>query len=367
VSTPSVPAVRAPSARTGEPASEAAAGGSGIPELISTGIAAARANPALVAVRWVGDMVVAALVVAGTLLPPVALFGSSFAGRFAPLAEAFGERDADALAVAVLDLADAVAAAPGAVAVGLAGLLAMWTLAMFVYCWLQGGFYGVLVAADRGAAFGAGAQAVRAAVFPAARRSLGSGARALPVATFSAARFAAAARRLLWPYFWFVNLYATALLLVALVALLPLALVPAPPSGDPPLASLAAAAAVLPLAALAAAVLAVWYALGRVEVARGAGVSGASRRALAALRRRPGPVLAVTLLAAGAALTVSGVTVPVGAALAMLPGAAALAAGGVLAAVQWLASAAVATAYGGALVRLMRLEFPGAPAREATT
>jgi hypothetical protein len=102
-------------------------------------------------------------------------------------------------------------------------------------------------------------------------------------------------------------------------------------------------------------------------VARGAGVSGASRRALAALRRRPGPVLAVTLLAAGAALTVSGVTVPVGAALAMLPGAAALAAGGALAAVQWLASAAVATADAGALVRLMRLEFPGAPAREATT
>lgn len=305
-----------------------------VPALILTGIAAARANPALVAVRWLGDVAVAGLLVAGMLLPPVALFGTGFAGRFTPLSEAFADRDPDALALAVLDLSDAVAAAPGAVTAGLAGLVAVWTAALFVYCWIQGGFFGVLLAADRG-----------------------------PAASFSAALFASEGRRLLRPYFWFVNLYATALLLVALLALLPLALVPAPSSGEPPLLSLAVAAAVLPTAALAAAALVVWYALGRVEVARGVGVSAASRRAARALVRRPGPVLAVSLLAAGVVLTVSGVAAPVGVALAALPGPASLAGVTVLAAAQSLAAAAVGTAYAGSLVRLMRTEFPNPPAR----
>jgi len=368
VNAPSVPAVRAPPARAGELGSGAAdgsgvervsaAGGAVAPrpmtekqepasgawskpqpsirELTLAGVAAARANPALIAVRWIGDLVVAALVVGGTLLPPVALFGRGFAGRFAPLGEAFRARDPDALAVAVLDLSDAVTSAPGAVTAGLVGLFAVWTVALFVYCWVQGGFYGVLLAADRGS-----------------------------VAAFSGVLFGAEGRRLLWPYFWFVNLYATALLLMALITLLPLALVPAPPPGDPPLASLAVAAAVLPFAALAAAVLAVWYAVGRVEVARRVGVASASRRALAALLRRPGPVLALTLLASGVTLTLSGMAAPVGAALAALPGPASLAGVASLTAAQWLATAAVATAYAGALVRLMRLEFPRTPVRGA--
>jgi hypothetical protein len=313
-------------------------------ELIRSGIAAARANPALVTARWAGELAVAALVVLGTLAPPVALFGIGFAARFAPLGAGFRARDADALAVAVLDLWDAVGAAPGRLGAGLAALVALWTLAMFVYCWLQGGCYGVLVAADRAAA-------------PAG----GAGARALPGPAFSVALFAAAGRRLLWPYFWFVNLYATALLLVVLLALLPLALLPPPPAGEPPLLALAVALATLPVAALAAAALALWYALGRAELARaGASVAAASRRALSALRRRPGPIVAVSLLAAGAALAVAGAVAPLGAVLPKLPKPAALAGGLLLTAVQSLAAAAAGTAYAGALVRLMRAEFPAA-------
>lgn len=297
-----------------------------IEELIRAGVGAVRAHPALVGVRWGIEMAVTVLVVAGTVLPAAALFGPRFGERFAPLAAGFYARDAEALAVAVLDLAVAVAAAPGRFAAGLAGLAGLWTLAMFAYCWLQGGFYAVLVAADRTGE---------------------------PV--FSARRFAVSGRRLIWRYFWFVNLYATLLLGVVLVLLLPPALLPAPAPGELPVAALASLLLLMPFAAVAVAALALWYALGRVELAReGSGVRAASRRAWTALRRRPGPVLGVSLLAAGALLAVSGLATPVSVALpaAVLP----------LTVAQWLAGAAVATFHAGALVRLVRTEMPGAAA-----
>lgn len=323
----------APAARrsSGGGETEAAAGPS-VRDLTLAGLAAARANPALIAVRWVLELVVTALVVAGTAAPALALFGAGFADRFAPLAACFRARDADALAVAVLDLAAEVAAEPGRVAAGLAGLVALWLVAMFLYCWLQGGFYGVLAAADRGGG----------------------------AAAFSARRFAACGRRLLWPYVWLVNLYATLVLLVALVVLLPPALLPAPPPGELPVAALVSVVALLPPAALAVAALALWYALGRAELARGrSGVKAAARRAVAVLRRRPVPVLAVSAFAAAAALALWGLATPLALALPAL--------GVPLSAAQWLAGTAVATFHAGALVRLMGAEFPwpvGEPTRE---
>ncbi len=297
--------------------------------LVEAGLAAVRREPALVAVRWAGDLAALALAVAGTLAPAWALFGPRFAGRFAPLLRA---RDADAAAEAVVDLYLAVTAAPGRVIAGLGALVALWTLALAVHCWVQGGFYGVLAAADRGP---------------------GSG----PAFSFGA--FAAAGRRRFWAFFWFVNLYATVLGLIALIALLPLTLVPPVEPGEPPLAALALLAAVTPPAAAAAAAAALWYALGRADLARaGSGVKTAARRAAAVMRRRPGPVLLTALIAAGAGLAVSGVGAALGRAAAALGGAAGIAAGAALAAAQGLAMAAVATGHAAAMVRLMRAEMP---------
>lgn len=303
------------------------------PALIAAGLAALRREPGLVAMRWLGDMAAVALAAAGTAAPAWALFGARFAERFAPLGRA---RDADAAAEALVDLYLAAAGAPGRLLAGLAVMVALWTLAFVVYCWVQGGFYGVLVAGDRAA-----------------------GARG----AFSVGTFAAAGVRRFWRFFWFVNLYATVIGLIALVALLPLLLVPAAEPGELPVAALAVLAAMTPPAALAAAAAAIWYALGRADLARaGSGTWPAARRAVTAMRRHPVPVLLTALVAVAAGLTVSGVGAVLGrgvAALGQIAGVAAAVAGGAaVAAAQGLAVTAVATAHAAAMVRLMAHEGP---------
>lgn len=305
--------------------------------LIVAGLAALRREPTLVAVRWAGDLAVLALAVAGTLAPAWALFGGRFAERLAPLVAA---RDVDALAEAVLDLWIAVTAAPGRVVAGLGGLAAAWTLALAVYCWVQGGFYGVLVAA--------GGEPGSAGTAP-----------GRPRRAFSPAAFAAAGCRGFWRFFWFVNLYATVLGLIALIALLPLSLVPPAEPGTVPVVALVVLAAVTPPAALATAVAALWFALGRADLARaGSGVTAAARRGVAVLRRRPAPVLAIAAFALAAGLAVSGVGAALGRVAGVLGGGAGLAGGAVVAAVQGLAMTGVATAHAAAMVRLMRSEWP---------
>jgi hypothetical protein len=294
--------------------------------LIEVGLAAVRREPALIAVRWAGDLAAVALAAAGTLVPVWALLGPGWAEL---LAELSGARDADTAALAAVDLY-IVASVRGQALAALGALVVLWTLAFVVYCWVQGGFYGVLVAGDRGQA-------------PA----------------FSLGAFAAAARRRFWPFFWLVNLYAVVLGLIALVALLPLTLVPPAEPGEVPVAALAVLAAVTPPAAVAAAAAALWYALGCADLARaGTGANAAARRAVTAMRRHPGPVALTALVAAAAALAVAGFGAALGRVAGMIGGPAGVAGGAAVAAAQGLAMAAVATAHAAAMVRLMRAEMP---------
>lgn len=322
-------------------------------ECLRRGAVTTAANPQLVVVRWAGELTVAALTVAGAVLPLWAVFGDGWWGAVTSLAA--GDRP-DLLAAGLLDFLLVIAAAPGRLVAGLAAALVPWTAAMLVYCWLQGGFYGLLAVADRQLSAAAGAAAGTAA--GAAPRRTAIAARAA-AAVFDARRFAALGKRLFGRYFWFVNLYATLIGLVAVAAAL---LVSAGAQGLERwgFAALGVGClATLPLGLVAVA-LGLWYAVGRAELTREAeGVAASSRRAARLLVRRFGTVVLVAALALAASLAVSGLAAPLSLLLDRLlePGGAAGRAGqALLTLAQWLAASAVATAEAAALVGLVRAE-----------
>jgi hypothetical protein len=124
----------------------------GLPAIdcIQRGVTSLRANWELALVQLLQSLAVTAVVLAG-LLPPLAVVG------FGTLDALRGAAPGDPLA-----LQRALSAWLGALRVDVTALAAacgatalVWLLAFLLYCWFQGGIYGVLAAADRQAPPGA--------------------------------------------------------------------------------------------------------------------------------------------------------------------------------------------------------------------
>jgi hypothetical protein len=305
-------------------------------DCLRRGLASLAANWELVPLCWLQSAAVFALCALGLLLPLVAL------GLDLLLALFSGAGDADSL------LASLQSRLSGATALGLfvaavLGMLVAWTLALFVYCYFQAGAFGVLTAADRQAPPGDAGD----------RR---------PFRAFSTASFQAWARRRLWRFFWLVNLFWTAVGLVALAGVLwlVLALAGADRWGWWPALGLGCSG-LLPLG-LACLVLALWYHLAQADLARqGSGVRRASRRGFAVLVRRPGAVALLALIFAATAIALSLAFAVAGAVFDFALNDAPflrLALNLALPLLQGLPSAALAVALGGTLVALVRSEMP---------
>jgi hypothetical protein len=301
------------------------------------GFASLSANRGLVWLGWLQGLVLWALTVGGLLLPLAALglgLGESLAflieGEAPPFTQDFDHR-----------LERAV---PALIAATLA-MLAVWTLAFFVYCWFQAGTYGVLIAADRQAP-------------PGARdREL--------FATFSRRNFAGWAGRYLWRYFWLLNIYlllATPLLVLAMVWLVAIAF-GAERWGMPAAVGIGCGGA-LPLGFLAA-VLALGMWLSMADAAReGSGPMIALRTGLRVLGRRLGASTLLAVLLAGVlGLQVGGV-LALSLAIEALTGERTferLAAILTLNAGQWLVAAVVGVLWSAAAVALVQAELRAEP------
>jgi len=297
-------------------------------ECLRRGLGNLSANWELVAIQWLGSLLVAALMVAGLAMPVLILEG----GLDVSPREA--ARSLAALFQALGDLSPVVL-------LGLVALLALWTAAFLLHCYIQAGTYGVLLTADRQA-------------LPGRRR-----ARAL-FRTFSRADFSGWGGRYVWRFFGFVNLFWMLLLLVVLAAVL--CLVSAVAGGER-WGSTAAVGigcgGVLPLGFLAL-VFAFWFSIAQADLAREeSGVWAASRVGLSVLGRRLGAVLFVYLAFLAAAVVLSLLFIPASLAADALLGDAPGARAGaqiLLFFVQGIPNALLSVALAAALVALVRSE-----------
>lgn len=249
-------------------------------DCLRRGLLSLRANWELVIVLWLGTIVLMALLVSG-LLPLFIGLGLSFADLFPP-----GGGEPGDVAGALLA---AVSGRLTPLAIGVVAMLVTWTVAAVFYCWLLGGLYGVLQAADRQA--------------PAA----GPGGR-IPggwamFRTFSWRDYSGWGRQNWGRYFGFVNFYgllftAVAVLLACLVA----AAVWIGGGWGVPAGIGVGCGGALPLVFLFA-VLALWSGLAFADLGRPeSGVGSAARLALAVLGRRIGAVLLLLLLMIAASI-----------------------------------------------------------------
>ena len=165
---------------------------------IARGFASLRANWPLVPMLVLQQVLVLALLALGALVPLVAVGGGALGGDWLPALLAWQPAS---LSEAAEDLAAVVAPVAVPLAVALLGTAVVWTLAILVFCWFQGGSFGVLLAAERQAPPG-----------PVRDWRL--------FRTWDRALFADWARRLMWRYFGFWNLWGLALLGWLLAALL---------------------------------------------------------------------------------------------------------------------------------------------------
>lgn len=323
-------------------------------DAIGRGFATLRANWQLVPVIWL-QQVLAALFFALGLAVPVAVVGSEIGLRSAWAALAAWQPASWAEAAEDAALAVEPIALP--LVVALLGTAVVWGLAVVVACWFQGGFYGVLLAAERQALPGP----------PRDWRLF---------RTWDRALFLGWARRLVWRYFGFWNLWGlvflgwlAAALLVVLAA-----------------RGAAGAWAEIGLAAVGCAggfalgvslvVLVAWALVAPPDLARdGATVGRSSRRVLRLLFHRPLPLVVVIGVFLGLSTVV---------AMAVSSGGTPLALAGLSAGVGWMvavqaavtllqlaAGSAVATAMNGALAALLvadgRGEVEAATVPRATT
>lgn len=211
------------------------------------------------------------------------------------LAPELGAADLDALlgigdAELQRTLTDVLFALPD-VLVPLAVGLLLGTLvggaALLVSCWFYGGSFGILTAGDRRAPAGP----------PSGHRGF---------RVFSPGDFAAAANRLAWRYFWFVNLVLVYVLSAVLLwtVLLVLCVWVGERWGWAAAIGLGCLGSVPALAAVVGTTAWMW--LGLAELARDdAGVRRAGRRAARLLKRRPAAVALVLALALAATLALS--------------------------------------------------------------
>ncbi|HUO86546.1 MAG TPA: hypothetical protein VM617_04080, partial [Thermoanaerobaculia bacterium] len=298
---------------------------------IVRGFASLRANWQLVPLLWLQQMLVLVLLVLGAAVPS-AVVGVEGWRRFAAWRPGRGDE-------ALLELAAIVAPLALPLAIALLGTAVVWTLAVIVFCWFQGGSFAVLLAAERQAPPGP----------PGDWRLF---------RTYERGFFTGWARRLTWRYFGFWNLWGLAALGwgLALALLVVAAQAAALEWGVGGLVTVAVAGSLA--LGVGFFVLAGWGLVAPPHLAaETGGVGRSSRIALALLGRRPAAVAVVVGVFLGLWLLVAFAVGSVGTPLLLLDVRRDLALwlGGQL--LVWLlqvaATVAVATAMNGALAALV--------------
>jgi hypothetical protein len=239
---------------------------------VHRGFVNTRANWELIFFQWLQGLLVVILSVAG-LLPPLAVLGfaqvpvlSSAVSDWSSLLESVTglmERGPDSWLLLLVSLGVSTA---------------IWLIAMMVYCYFQGGIYGVLTAGDRQAPRGApkGSQWFR---------------------TFSCRDWRGWGGHFMWRFFWLFNLV---VLVSMLWLLLPVVLVLISVWGGEAWGTGAGfaigCAGAIPLT-FSLLVFALWASLAQATlVGRDAGVLQATRGALQVLGRRLGAVLFIFIV-----------------------------------------------------------------------
>jgi hypothetical protein len=305
-------------------------------DCLHRGLVNLRANWELVLVQLLQSVTVGVLTVVG-FVPPLAALGLTEANFFAASAAEWPNL--------LESLSEFTARGVDAWMLLLASLLvsfAIWLLACFVYCFFQGGIYGVLVAGDRQASSG--------------KRRHWQWFR-----TFNTGDLRGWSVRYIWRYFWLLNLFLVlATLWMTLFAGLLLAAIAAGGRWGPQAALGIGCGGSLP-AVFGLVVLGLWANLAQAEVAHlDSGVWSAMRNSLRVLGRRFGAVVVLSLLAMVVALTI-GVFFAVVSTLAELAahgfGAVLMVGQGVLAIGQMVASGLLTLAFAAALVALVRSEM----------
>jgi len=166
---------------------------------VHRGLLSLRANWQLVLVQWLQTLLMVVLTIAG-FLPPIAVLGLHKLLPFEGTPEDWSRLLNDILSRVPQDVGGCLPLALSVVAASL-----IWLLAFFVYCYFQGGIFGILASADRQAAPGhpQGWQWFQ---------------------TFNFKDFHGWGSRYLWRYFWLVNLillvmFAWAMVFVGLAGL----------------------------------------------------------------------------------------------------------------------------------------------------
>jgi hypothetical protein len=304
-------------------------------EAIGRGTANVRGNPQLVVVSVAGTAALLVLVLL-SFLPWMATLGVDFSWLDGT------EPDAERLR-ALFDRFDSLDELLGTAGAFLLALTFALTLATLLYCWLQGGTLGVLVAGDAQAPAGAGRDA-------------------LLFRTFSMPLFVHEAQRLVWRFLLFYSLI-FAVLLALVVAVGALVVAAGALAGERGAGAGCALACGLLLPMLFVTfVVAAAIQIGQAELVRPAsGVLAATRSALALLGRRIGAaaVVVVWLVGVSVALGIGFTIVGFGFDLALRQSLAAqVALRALLAIVQLAASSAVNLVFAAAFVALARSEPP---------
>ena len=225
----------------------------------------------LVGVRLLRNLILAVLLVA-SLVPPVLALGLDlWADR---------PRNLDEGLEWLADLAARLAPTPKLLG-AIGGMLVLWLIAGYVYCYFQAGLYGLLAEADREASGASGA------------RSLGR------------QDLAAWGRARLGRYFALANLYGALVGGALLLALLGVGAVAAASATWGPVAAVGIGFVALVPVFLTFLVSAVWYDLACAALAReGAGTREASRGAWKILGQRLGAVGLLLVLFASASMAI---------------------------------------------------------------
>lgn len=304
---------------------------------IHRGLVNLRANWELVLVQFLQILIGAILVLVG-FVPPLAVLGFT---------------DLDVLDSTGEDWAALMESATGLVTRGreawvllLASMIlsaAIWTMAMLIHCFFQGGIYGVLMAGDRQAPAG---------------KPLGWA----WFRTFSVRHLRGWGTRYLWRYFWLMNLFlgmATAWLVLPVMVFL-LSVWGEARWGSA--ASFGIGCGGFVIFAFSLFVLAFWFSLAQADLAReDSSVLKATRRGLLVLSRRLGAMIVLAVLGAVVSLSV---TFP----MVMIGTLGQLGLGSGLAVqllwqvafnlAQWLLSCVLGVAFIAILVALVRSEVP---------
>jgi hypothetical protein len=312
-------------------------------DAIGRGFATLRANWQLVPVIWLQQVLVAVLLLLGLAVPVAAISWQAGAWDWW---RALGAWQPGSLLEAAEDLALAVEPYALPLAVALLGTAVVWGLAAVAFCWFQGGFYGVLLAAERQALPGP----------PRDWRLF---------RTWDRTLFTGWARRLVWRYFGFWNLWGLVFAGWLAAVLLVVWAARAAAASWAEVGFAAVGCAGVFVLGVALFVLVAWAVVAPPDLARDdTGVGASSRRALGFLVRRPLPLGLVVGVFVGLSIVVALAASAVGTPLVLI------AIGGGIGwwlaaqAVVWLfqvaAGSVVATAMNGAVAALLVADGRGA-------